>query len=64
MAKRLDVSKILRNNPQVDRKLLTDSAKLVRELGKLGMPGHATQKLASPFQRKRATITRASLIQL
>ncbi len=63
MAKRLNIKKILGDNPQVDRKLLIESQNLVIALRGLGQVNRPIRRLAAPYERKRATITR-SIISL
>lgn len=57
-------ARILRNNPQVDRKLLAESDKLTRELRKLGNTMRPTLRLVPPFERRRVSTTRAERIAL
>ncbi len=64
MPNKLNLEKILKENPQVDRKLLMESAKLVRAMAKLGTPVRPPHRLADPLDRKRVIVTEVSSIQL
>lgn len=64
MGKPLNIKRILRNNPQVDRKLLLESERLSQELAKFGQAARPRRRLAAPFERKRAIVTRAFEIEL
>lgn len=61
MAKHLNIKKVLRKNPQVDRKLLAETQSLAIALRRLGQPDRPMKRLAAPFERKRATITRTKI---
>ena len=58
------VREILRKNPQIDRSLLTESASLASELRRLGQLARPKQRMASPLERKRVTVSSVSSIQL
>jgi hypothetical protein len=63
MPNRLNVKKMLRDNPQVDRKLLAESEDLSVRLRKFGR--RSTRRiLAGPFDRKRVTVSGPATIKL
>jgi hypothetical protein len=61
MAKRLKISKILRDNPQVDRNLLVESQSLVKALRSLGNMNRPIRRLTAPSERRRPVITRSTI---
>lgn len=63
MRKRLNIKRLLRDNPKVDRGLLAESQRLADKLHKLGQTGPFL-RMASPFERKRATIISTTHMQL
>ena len=55
-AKRLDLKKVLKKNPQVDVKKLTEVQALMKKLQKLGIRKRE-YRLALPYSRRRAVLS-------